>query len=136
VLVVDDNQTNRHILTDTLLGWRMRPHPVAGAHDALDRMRNACEDGAPFPVVLTDAHMPDMDGFQLAEQVRRSPHLAGAVILMLSSGERHGDAQRCRDLGVAACLTKPVRRADLHRAIVRALNDQLRTDRGVPVSSR
>ena len=124
VLVVDDNRTNRQILTEMLLGWRMRPYSAPAARDALSQMRRAWAEGAPFPIVLTDCQMPDMDGFQLAQEIRRSPHLADAVILMLTSAELQGDLERCREAGVSGYLTKPVRRADLHAAIVRALNDR------------
>jgi PAS domain S-box-containing protein len=122
VLVVDDNRTNRQILTEMLLGWRMRPHPSPDARDALSRMWRAWEDGAPYPIVLTDCHMPEMDGFELAKEIRRSPHLADAIILMLTSAELKGDLERYREAGVSGYLTKPVRRADLHAAMVRALH--------------
>jgi signal transduction histidine kinase/CheY-like chemotaxis protein len=124
VLVVDDNRTNRQILTEMLLGWRMRPRPTSGAREALSCMWKAWEDKAPYPIVLTDAHMPEMDGFELAEEIRQSPHLTDAVILMLTSAERQGDLQRCRELGVSGYLTKPVRRADLHAAMIKALNSR------------
>jgi CheY-like chemotaxis protein len=65
--------------------------------------------------------MPGMDGFDLALQIRSSRDLAGAVILMLTSGTRQDDLARCRELGVSACLTKPVRRAELQAAIISAL---------------
>jgi CheY-like chemotaxis protein len=121
VLVVDDNRTNRQILTEILLSWHMRPRPVPGGREALSNMWNAWEQGSPFPVVLTDADMPDMDGFELVEEIRNSPHLAGAIILMLTSAERKGDLQRCKELGVSGYLTKPVRREELQAAILKAL---------------
>jgi two-component system sensor histidine kinase/response regulator len=124
VLVVDDNRTNRQILTEMLLSWRMRPHPAPSAGDALLHMRRAWEEGTVFPIVLTDCNMPEMDGFELAEEIHHSPNLANAVILMLTSAERQGDLERCREAGVSGYLTKPVRRADLHAAIVRALHDR------------
>jgi two-component system, sensor histidine kinase and response regulator len=74
--------------------------------------------------VLTDLHMPGMDGFQLAEQIKHSLSLAEAVILMLTSGEQQGDLARCRELGISIYLTKPVRHAELRAAILRALSGQ------------
>jgi two-component system, sensor histidine kinase and response regulator len=72
-------------------------------------------------VILTDMHMPDIDGFGLAEQIRNSKHLTGSVILMLTSGERLSDGARRREVGISACLVKPIRRAELRAAIVAAV---------------
>ena len=71
--------------------------------------------------MLTDCHMPEMDGFDLAAKIKSSPHLADAVVMMLTSGEQSGDIKRCRELGISMYLTKPVRRADLRSAIMRSL---------------
>ena len=70
--------------------------------------------------MLTDCHMPGMDGFDLAARIRNSPHLTEAVVMMLTSGEQSGDIKRCRELGISVYLTKPVRRAELRSAIVRS----------------
>jgi len=121
VLVVDDSVTNRRILTDMLRLWKMRPTPAASAREALSYMVRAAEINEPFSLVLTDGHMPEMDGFGLAERIKHAPELAGAVILMLTSGDRLGDVTRCRELGIAAYLMKPVRRDELRSAIVATL---------------
>jgi CheY-like chemotaxis protein len=68
--------------------------------------------------------MPEMDGFGLAERIKTAPHLADAVILMLTSGDRLGDVRRCRELGISAYLMKPVRRDELRASIVSALTPQ------------
>ena len=70
--------------------------------------------------MLLDALMPEMDGFALAEQIKRDPELAGATIMMLSSADRSGDAARCRELGVACYLRKPIKQSDLFDAILTA----------------
>ena len=124
VLIVDDSVTNRRILTDMLWLWKMRPTPAASATEALSYMARAAEIGEPFSLVLTDGHMPEMDGFTLAERIKTSPHLAKAVILMLTSGDRLGDVRRCRELGISAYLMKPVRRDELRASIVTALTAQ------------
>jgi len=124
-LVVDDNSTNRRILTGLLWLWKMRPASAASGMEALGMLRQAAERGDPFSLVLTDCHMPGMDGFDLAARIKNSPHLTEAVIMMLTSGEQKGDIQRCRELGIAAYLTKPVRRAELRSAIVRAVTGRI-----------
>src|SRR5580692_6774116 len=124
VLVVDDSATNRRILTDMLWFWKMRPTSAASAQEALSYMARAAEIGEPFSLVLTDGHMPEMDGFGLADRIKAAPHLANAVILMLTSGDRLGDVRRCRELGISAYLMKPVRRDDLRASIIAALTVQ------------
>jgi len=121
VLVVDDNATNRFILAETLTSWHMRPTTVANAAAALEVLESAHKAGEPFALVLLDAHMPEMDGFMLAERIREHPDLTGATVMMLSSACQTVDKSRCEELGLAAYLTKPVKQTDLYRAILAAL---------------
>jgi signal transduction histidine kinase/ligand-binding sensor domain-containing protein/DNA-binding response OmpR family regulator len=121
VLVVDDNSANRRIFEEALRRWGMQPEVVASAAAALTRLRDACEAGSPFRVVLTDSTMPDMDGFQLAERIRESADFGRVAVIMAASAGQRGDAARCRSLGMAAYLTKPVRQVELKAAIRAAL---------------
>ena len=121
VLVVDDNATNRRILQEMLTNWGMRPTVVEGGREALAALEQARTAGSPFALVLLDAMMPEMDGFTLAERIKQDPELVGATLMMLSSANRREDAARCRELGVAAYLTKPVRQSTLLDAIMTAL---------------
>jgi two-component system sensor histidine kinase/response regulator len=121
VLVVDDNGTNRLILHEMLVSWEMRPTTVANGRAALEAMENADRAGTPFGLLLVDGYMPEMDGFTLVEKVRQNPRLSDATVLMLTSADGQGGAARCRALGVAAHLLKPVKSRDLRTAIVRAL---------------
>jgi two-component system sensor histidine kinase/response regulator len=120
VLIVDDNRTNRRILEGLLTNWEMKPTTVAGGEQALERMLAARDAGDPFDLVLTDAHMPKMDGFGLVERIHQ---ISGptATIMMLTSGGHRGDAARCGQLGIAGYLVKPVRKMELHDAIALAL---------------
>jgi PAS domain S-box-containing protein len=122
VLVVDDNATNRQILERTLSYWRMRPTPVSSAAAALALLRESKAAGVPFSLMLADCHMPDMDGFMLVEQVQQSPDLAGLITIMLTSGGQRGDGLRCKELGIAAYLIKPVLQADLLEALLKVLS--------------
>jgi signal transduction histidine kinase/CheY-like chemotaxis protein len=124
VLVVDDNLTNRRILTELLRRWQMRPTAAASGQEALFLLHQAALNSSPFRLVVTDVNMPETDGFHLAEQIMNTPELAQPLIMMLTSGEQRGDAARCHELGVAAYLTKPIRRAELNSAIVRVLASQ------------
>ncbi|HJQ25567.1 MAG TPA: response regulator [Blastocatellia bacterium] len=117
VLVVDDNATNRRILNDVLSNWRMRPAVAESGAAALAALRQAHERGDPFRLVLLDFHMPGMDGFGVAEQLRRDSALAETSIIMLTSATHLGMAARCRQLGFSGYLTKPVSQSDLLDAI-------------------
>lgn len=113
VLIVDDNATNRTILEEVCRNWRMQPSCVAGAREALQKLRTAVETGEPFQLVLTDASMPDVDGFQLCEQISEDPSLSSTIVMMLTSLDRQGDARRCEELGLSAYLLKPIKQSEL-----------------------
>ena len=117
-LVVDDNATNRRILEEILTNWGMRPTVVEGGQAALETLERARESGDSIRLVLLDYQMPEMDGFEVAAEIKRHAELAATTIMMLSSVGQRGDAQRCKELGVAAYLTKPVRQAVLLDAIL------------------
>jgi PAS domain S-box-containing protein len=121
VLVVDDNATNRLILAEMLTNWRLRPTVVTGGRQALAEMERRAAAGEPFGLVLLDCMMPEMDGFTLAEEIKRRPDLGAATIMMLSSSGQPGDISRCRSLGIAASLLKPIKQSELLDAIVTVL---------------
>jgi signal transduction histidine kinase/DNA-binding response OmpR family regulator len=121
VLVVDDNATNRKILLRMLTRWNAIPTAVDSGASALAALYSAADSGGDFPLFLIDAQMPDMDGFTLIERIQQSPSWKSATILMLTSSGQLGDAKRCRELGVSAYLTKPIRQAELMSAILTAL---------------
>ncbi|HEV3481809.1 MAG TPA: response regulator, partial [Candidatus Acidoferrales bacterium] len=128
VLVVDDNATNRQILVKMLEGWRMVPTVSESGAKAMVTLTEAKGIGRTFPLILLDAQMPEMDGFALAEYIKRHPSFRAATIMMLSSAGQRGDAMRCRELGVSAYLTKPVRQSELMDAILTALGTRAKND--------
>jgi PAS domain S-box-containing protein len=121
VLVVDDNATNRHILIKMLDSWHMKPTAVDSGAAAIVALREGGGFGRSFPLILLDAQMPEMDGFALAEAIKRNPDWGATTVMMLSSAGMRGDAARCREIGVSAYLTKPIRQSELLDAIVTAL---------------
>jgi len=104
-----------------LLGWHMKPASRVGGVEALESLRQAQLEGSPFPLVLLDAQMPEMDGFMVADTIKKDESLSGTLIVMLTSAGVRGDAIRCRELGINAHLNKPIKRADLLDAIKLAL---------------
>jgi signal transduction histidine kinase/DNA-binding response OmpR family regulator/HPt (histidine-containing phosphotransfer) domain-containing protein len=122
VLVVDDNAVNRRILVGQLTRWDVTPIVVPGGQEALEALQSLARKGERVDLILLDAQMPGMDGFELAKQIGSRPDLTGATIMMLTSSGRYDDASLCRDLGIAACLTKPIASFDLHAAICAVLD--------------
>ncbi len=118
VLVVDDNATNRLILDELLSSWKMVPCLVDGGEAAVEEMFRAREEGRPFPLVLLDGMMPGMDGFTLAERIKEDPRLADTRLVLLSSCGMLGDGERCRKIGIAAFLSKPVQQKELLNALL------------------
>jgi signal transduction histidine kinase/DNA-binding response OmpR family regulator len=123
VLVVDDNATNRRILEEILTNWGLRPTLVDGGIAALQAMERSAAEGKPFALALLDFQMPDMDGFELAARIQESAELGPTTIMMLSSIGQRGDAARCKELGVAAYLSKPIRQSVLLDAILAVLTN-------------
>ena len=125
VIVVDDNSTNRTILTEMATSWGMEVMAAENGETALALMRQAHAASSGFRLAIIDGRMPGMDGFELAKRIREDPQLAGAVIMMLTSTDQSGDAARCRQLGIASYLVKPIRKSELLSAILTTLGRPL-----------
>ncbi|WP_081426739.1 response regulator [Sorangium cellulosum] len=142
VLIADDNATTRRILIETIEGWGMKAVPVDSGAAAIAALSedsgvwalpwgkpggNAVGPSSSFGLAIVDARMPKVDGFAVVEHCRRREILKGRTIMMLSSTSAQADAARCRDLGVFAMLTKPVKPSHLQEAVFHAF--------GVPTRS-
>ncbi|HQU41205.1 MAG TPA: PAS domain-containing protein [Pirellulales bacterium] len=125
VLVVDDNATNRRILEEMLRNWHMQATVVASADEALGEMERACAAGEPYPLVLLDALMPGVDGYELARRINDDLKYAGATIMMLSSSDPLSRDQQPR---LAASLMKPIKQSELFDAIMTSLGVSLRQE--------
>jgi CheY-like chemotaxis protein/HPt (histidine-containing phosphotransfer) domain-containing protein len=124
VLVVDDNVTNCRILQEILESWHMRPAIANNAVEAMAALRDAHAAGQPFALGLLDCMMPDIDGFGLTEQIQRDSALAQTVLIMISSAGQGKVATRCREMGLAGYLSKPLKQSELFDAIVTALSQK------------
>ena len=117
VLVVDDNTTNRRVITGMLRSWSCRFEEACDAWEALDQLRAGASTEQAFDAAILDFQMPEMDGAQLAAEIRRSPELAALPLVLLTSIPRPGDAARMQELGFDAYLTKPVKQAVLRETL-------------------
>ena len=124
ILAVDDNSTNLRVLTELLRRWSMKPDAASGSAEAFRLMDQAAAQGRSYDLIITDVHMPEVDGFEFVQKLRKLPN-AGATtpVVMLTSVEHRDDKSRSRDAGVAAFITKPIRRDDLRSVLARSLAD-------------
>ncbi|HEY5810825.1 MAG TPA: response regulator [Povalibacter sp.] len=121
VLIVDDNHTNRRILEEMARRWGMEADSADGAEAAWSRIESSSLAGRDYHVLLSDVVMPGQDGFALIERLATRPDLQAPVVVMLTSTATREELARCRTLGIAAQLTKPVRRDELKNILERAL---------------
>ncbi len=131
VLIVDDNQTTRRILTDMLCSWEMVPTGVSRAREAIDLLERESRSETPFQLLLTDVHMPDVDGFTLVETIRENPATTDLPVILLTSTHVHEELDQCERLRVTAHVAKPVKQSDLLEAITSSLSRVRGTERAV-----
>jgi two-component system, sensor histidine kinase and response regulator len=116
-LVVDDNATNRLILTEQLRSWGIQAEEAADGPTAIVRARYKAVRGAAFDVVVIDLNMPEMDGLDVARVLRDDPTTAEAKLFMLSSSGRVR-ADLAAEVGLSGSLAKPVRKSDLYNCLI------------------
>jgi signal transduction histidine kinase/DNA-binding response OmpR family regulator len=120
-LVIDDNATNRLILRETLAAWGVAVTDAESGERGLAELQRASREGVPYQLLLLDARMPGMDGFQVAAAIQNAPGLAGLTVMMLTSEGRTRDSLRCLELGLASYLVKPIKQTELFTAMTSAL---------------
>ena len=142
-LIIDDNSANRLILRETLSRWGAVVTEAEGGEQGVSELVRAKQAKVPYALVLLDRCMPGVDGFEVAKRISQDPALAATIILMLTSENRAGDVARCRELGLAAYLVKPVKKSELLATIHKARGgavpaaERLETQpRGIPSRAR
>lgn len=112
-LVVDDNATNRLLLTELLTNWGLTPISVVDAKEAMAAAEKAYHEGVPFKLALLDMQMPEIDGFTLAEMIKQTAWGEELKMIMISSIDQRGESTRSKELGISAYLSKPVKQSEL-----------------------
>ncbi len=125
VLIVDDNATNRSLLVEMLRNWQMLPTAVESGEQALQELERA--SATPYVLAILDVQMPVMDGFELAQRILAQPKYVRATVMMLTSEDQREHTTRCRELGVASYLMKPITQSELLDAIMTALGEPLQS---------
>ena len=122
-LLVDDHALGRTTLSLWLRHWGFHVDEAEDGERALVLLRAAANGGQPFDVVVLDAVMPGLDGFDVAAAILREQLVRPGRTVMVSSGGRRGDAARCREFGIAGFLTKPATPAELRDMLARVLDN-------------
>ena len=120
VLVVDDNEVNRSIQMEQLASWKFEPHAIDSGLAALAEMHRAVQAGTPYDLVILDFQMPEMDGTEVAQQIRTQPAIQQTPIIMFTSVDNAGD-RAVRALNIQGHLVKPARASQLLETVVHAL---------------
>ena len=124
-LIVDDNSTNRLILTEILENWEMEYHAVSSSKEAIEELFSAKQRGEHYDLVLLDGHMPGMDGYELAHEINqlcRRQIIDEVNMVMLSSADGIDSEQRCAELGIRGFIAKPIKQSDLLELLTQAVN--------------
>jgi two-component system, sensor histidine kinase and response regulator len=123
VLVVDDNATNRQILSHQILSWKMRPGSAVSGDEALRALRTAASEGNPYGLALLDVQMPEMDGLTLARAIKADPEISGTRVIVLTSLSQALTALELKDIGIEAYVSKPVKQSRLFDCLVNAMSE-------------
>jgi PAS domain S-box-containing protein len=128
VLIVDDNTTNRSILSHQTSSWGMMATEAdSGAH-ALELLTAGARLGQPYDIAILDLMMPQMNGYQLAEAIKSDPSIASVAVVLLPSFAGEGQSEEARRIGIAACLQKPVRQSKLYDCLITVMARASSTD--------
>jgi PAS domain S-box-containing protein len=135
-LIVDDSTSSHDILQRYLSAWGLASASASGGADALAELHRATAAGTPYDLVITDLSMPDLDGFALARAIQRDRSLAGTRLILLTAFDERGQGEQALRSGFTAYLTKPVKQAQLHEALLAAIGSPVELeDAPLPASS-
>jgi PAS domain S-box-containing protein len=136
VLAVDDNATNRRLVTGLASAWEMKAEEAAGGAEALTLLKIAARRGRPFDLAILDMQMPGMDGLQLARAILADPLVATTRLVMLTSVGMRGQGEIMRQAGIQGFLTKPVRQSQLYDCLATVMSaPQVRSRAGAVAPS-
>jgi len=117
ILIVDDNKTNRNILSIQFKAWGIRSEEAPDGLTALTILQESVKNNDPFEIAVLDMQMPGMDGESLGRIIKANKSLSDIRLLMMTSLGQRGDSKRIKDIGFSAYLTKPVRQSELFEAL-------------------
>ncbi len=136
VLLVENHKVNRHVLSGQIASFGMQVESAVDEGRALELLRNAHGTSRSYQLVVLDYLMPVMDGKQLATAILEDPMLSSIPLVLLTSTGQKGDAQRFKEAGFAAYLTKPVLTDTLRQTLAGVLGIKERDNQEAPLITR
>ena len=124
-LIIDDNEPNRKILSKILKSWEMIPTMVDSGKNGLFEISRVKEIGKPYSLILLDSQMPEMSGFDVVDKLKNADELKEVIIMMLTSADNKGDRNKCKELGIATYLVKPINPSTLMDAMMEVMAKHL-----------
>lgn len=129
VLVIDDNSSNRFLMQEMFSHFQIACETATGGMDALEKISTAIENNQPFDLVITDHHMPGMDGIELAKNIKDNHHVYNhPFILMLSSLEKNMYHNEADKAGIKKFISKPVKLHELHSTLLSLFETQMQNE--------
>ncbi|MCX5811350.1 MAG: response regulator [Proteobacteria bacterium] len=117
VLVIDDNATNRMILREMLSSFGAQVTEAENGKTGLEILEHSVVGKELIGLVFLDYHMPDMDGFEVAERIKKNEQLKHVSVIILTSGFSKSDKEMAHQFNITSILFKPIKRAELREAI-------------------
>lgn len=136
ILVVDDSLTNRDVLRSMLEQQQLKVGEAFNAPSALKALREAVSDDEPYSIAILDAHMPGINGEELAKAIRSDSRLSELKLIMMTSNTYKGDGNKFKQLGFSAYFAKPVKPTDLNTAMSILLGVQKTQNADLPLLTR
>ena len=121
LLIVDDNAAARQILQSYATSWGMRNDTASSGEEALQKMRQAHDDGDPYKVGIIDLVMPESDGILLAQEVAQDPRTMQPALLLLTAFDTFGFGKLAIDVGFSGYLTKPAKQAEIRHCLLKMM---------------
>ncbi|KAA1261313.1 Signal transduction histidine-protein kinase BarA [Rubripirellula obstinata] len=126
-LIIDDNHASLQILSDLFRNWGLAVCTQDNGKDALLEIARASQTGTPFSIVMLDNAMPDMDSFELVEEILQVPGNDKTKIVMMSNSPKAGDLQKCESMGIMRHMQKPLVHSDLLESLLPATGEECGT---------
>ena len=136
ILIVDDFEVNRRVLTEFLEGWEIDCDAFSSAQEALDAMRKAVQEGRPYDIALVDYMMPEMDGSEMAGKVYADKDLQSTTLIMITGIHKIESARKAKEMGFFSCLLKPIYPSELFNALLETLQQDQESEKGHIVSDK
>ena len=134
ILIVDDNDTNREILSLQFKAWEIRTEEASDGPSALRILYDSLEKDDPFKIAVLDMHMPGMDGETLGKVIKADKKLQDIRLLMMTSLSQRGDSKVMKEIGFSAYLTKPVRQSELFEALAVMVGRKTKASNGALIT--